>query len=115
MGKLRLLGVLCVCVIALVSVLTSSNDPLVSNFLNMVFIISCGVIGTCLLRKTNLCESLKVVRQKISRRFDLPVEFPLTDGQGVTVIQNRRRLPDRRKFRNNFDDQSGMPPKMVRV
>ena len=38
-----------------------------------------------------------IVRQKGGRRFDLPVEFPLEDSQGVFVIQDRRRLPDRRK------------------
>jgi hypothetical protein len=36
-------------------------------------------------------------RQKGSRRFDLPAEFPLTDCQGIAVIQDRRRFPDRRK------------------
>ena len=38
-----------------------------------------------------------VMRQKSNRRFDLPVKFPLTDCQGIAVIQDRRRLPDRRK------------------
>ena len=115
MEKLRLLGVLCVCVIALVSVLTNSNDPLVSNLLNIVFIISCGVIGTCLLRKTIVCESLRVVRQRISRRFDLPVEFPLTDGRGIIVIHNRRRLADRRMLENNFYEQRGIHTKIAGV
>ena len=43
-------------------------------------------------------------RQKSSRRFDLPVEFPLTDSQGAFVIQERRRLPDRRKEEYDLDD-----------
>jgi hypothetical protein len=113
MEKLRLLGVLCICVIVLVSVSTNSNDPLVSSLLNTVFIISCGVIGVWLLRKTNLSESLRVVRQRVSRRFGLPVEFPLTDSLNVTVIQNRRQLPDRRKVINDFDDQKGIHTEMA--
>ena len=35
------------------------------------------------------------MRQKGTRRLGLPVEFPLTDGQGKFVNQDRRRLPDR--------------------
>ena len=31
-------------------------------------------------------------------------EFPLEDGQGVIVIQNRRQLPDRRKAELSIDD-----------
>jgi len=46
----------------------------------------------------------KIVRQKGSRRFDIPVEFPLEDSQGVVVIQDRRRLPDRRKEIYGIDD-----------
>ena len=113
MEKLRLLGALCICVIALVSVSISSNDPLVSSLLNTVFIISCGVIGILLLRKTNLSESLRVARKRVSRRFNLPVEFPLTDGRGVIVIQDRRRLPDRRKVTNDFVDQKSIHTKMA--
>ena len=45
-----------------------------------------------------------IKRQKESRRFDLPVEFPLKDGQGVAVIQDRRRLPDRRKVKPGLFD-----------
>ncbi len=113
MEKLRLLGVLCICIITLVSVSTNSNDPLVSSLLNTVFIISCGVIGIWLLRKTNLSEPLRVVRQRGSRRFYLPVEFPLTDSRGVIVLQDRRQLPDRRKVKNDFDAQKDMHTKMA--
>jgi len=42
-----------------------------------------------------------VMRQKGTRRLGLPVEFPLTDGQGKFVNQDRRRLPDRRM--ENYD------------
>jgi len=42
-------------------------------------------------------------RQKGSRRFDLPVEFPLMDSQGVFVIKDRRQLTDRRKSKENLD------------
>jgi FlaA1/EpsC-like NDP-sugar epimerase len=42
-----------------------------------------------------------------SRRFDLPVEFPLTDSQGIIVIQNRRRLSDRRKGKYDLKRSEG--------
>ena len=111
MEKFRLLGVLCICVIALVSASAHSNNPLVSNLLNTVFIISCGVIGLWLLRKTNLSETLRVVRKRVSRRFDLPVEFPLEDNQGILVLQDRRRLPDRRETTYVLDDMKVMHTK----
>ena len=113
MKKSSLLGVLCIGVIALVSASTNANSPLASGLLNTVFIISCGVIGVMLLRKTDLSETL-IVRKRNSRRSDLPVDFPLTDSRGVILIQDRRRLPDRRKVKNNFDDQKGILPKMAR-
>ncbi|MEN8204499.1 MAG: hypothetical protein ABFS24_00690 [Pseudomonadota bacterium] len=40
-------------------------------------------------------------REEGSRRMGLPVDYPLTDSQGVIVIQDRRRLPDRRKTKHN--------------
>jgi len=110
--KFRLLGVLCICVIALVIVSTNSNDPLVSSLLDIVFIISSAVLGLLLLRKTNISESLRV-RRRDSRRFDLQVAFPLTDSRNVTVIQERRRLSDRRKAINNFVGQQDVLKKMV--
>jgi hypothetical protein len=45
-----------------------------------------------------------IVRQKGDRRFDLPVEFPLMDCQGVFVIKDRRQLTDRRKTKEDLDD-----------
>ena len=54
-----------------------------------------------------------IVRQKGSRRFDLPVEFPLTDSQGIIVIQDRRRLPDRRKAKYELDDLKAILTKMA--
>jgi len=109
MEKLRLLGVLCIFVIAIVSASTTSNDPLASSLLNAVFIISCGVIGVWLLRKMTVRETptarQRVLRRRSSRRFDLSVEFPLTDRRKVVVLQDRRRLPDRRKVKNDLDDQ----------
>jgi hypothetical protein len=102
--KLFLLGVLCICVIALVSASTNVSNPLVLGLLNIVLLISCGVIGLLLLRKANLSQIL-IVRQRGSRRSDLPVEFPLTDGQGVTIIQERRRSPDRRKVKKDLHEQ----------
>ena len=45
-----------------------------------------------------------IVRQKGSRRLDLPVEFPLTDSQEAFVIQDRRCLTDRRKLKYDIND-----------
>ena len=55
----------------------------------------------------------KIVRQKGGRRFDIPVEFPLEDSQGVIVIQDRRRLPDRRKGIYGIDDLKVILSKMA--
>ena len=52
-----------------------------------------------------------IIRKKGSRRFDLPVEFPLVDRQGVSVLHDRRRLPDRRKEKFNLDNQNAKRPK----
>jgi hypothetical protein len=111
MERLRLLGILCICVIALVSASTNANDPLASGLLNAVFIISCGVIGVWLLRKT-ITKTLRV-RQRGSRRIYLPVEFPLEDSQRVIVIQDRRSFPDRRKEKYGLDSLKGIPTKMA--
>ena len=54
-----------------------------------------------------------VIRQKGSRRWRLPAEFPLTDRQGVFVIQDRRRLPDRRKTEYELDDMKVIFAKMA--
>ena len=56
----------------------------------------------------------KIVRKKGDRRFDMPVEFPLEDSQGVIVIQDRRRLPDRRKEIYGIDDLKVLLSKMAR-
>jgi hypothetical protein len=45
-----------------------------------------------------------IVRQKGDRRFNLPVEFPLMDSQGLFVIKDRRQLTDRRKAKDDPDD-----------
>ena len=54
-----------------------------------------------------------VVRQKGDRRFNLPVEFPLMDSQGVFVIKDRRLLSDRRKANDNPDDLMIMLSELV--
>jgi hypothetical protein len=54
-----------------------------------------------------------IIRQKGGRRFDMPVEFPLEDSQGVLVIQDRRRLPDRRKAKFELDDMKVISAKMT--
>jgi hypothetical protein len=45
-----------------------------------------------------------IVRQKGNRRWNLPYEFPLMDSQGILVMRDRRRLPDRRKAAYDLDD-----------
>ena len=52
-----------------------------------------------------------VARQKGSRRWKLAAEFPLTDSQGLLVIQDRGRLPDRRKARHDIDGLMYTPAK----
>jgi hypothetical protein len=54
-----------------------------------------------------------IIRQKGGRRFGLHVEFPLEDRQGVSVIQDRRRLPDRRKEKYGLDDLKVILTKMA--
>jgi hypothetical protein len=41
-----------------------------------------------------------------------PAEFPLVDNQGVVVIQDRRRLPDRRKAQHDTSHMRTTPLKM---
>ena len=55
-----------------------------------------------------------IIRQRGSRRLDLPVEFPLMDSQGLFVIKDRRRLPDRRKAEYGIDDLKVILSKMAR-
>ena len=115
MNELRLLGVLLICVIVLVlvSASTDANDPFASGLLDTVFIFSCGAIGVFLLRKANSSQTL-IVRQRGSRRSDLPVAFPLTDSRGIIQIKDRRRLPDRRKTKNDVDNMNNIHPKIAR-
>jgi hypothetical protein len=54
-----------------------------------------------------------IVRQKGGRRFGMPVEFPLEDNQGVFVIRDRRRSPDRRRVKYGFDDLKVILTKMT--
>ena len=54
-----------------------------------------------------------IVRKKGGRRFYQPVEFPLEDGQGIFVIQDRRRLADRRKEKYGLDDLKVILTKMA--
>ena len=53
-----------------------------------------------------------VVRQKGSRRMGLPVEFPLTDSDGVHVIEDRRQISDRRMSVHDFNDLKVILSKM---
>ena len=54
----------------------------------------------------------KIARQKGSRRMIFPAEFPLVDDQGLVVIQDRRRLPDRRNAQHDTSDLRTTPLKM---
>jgi hypothetical protein len=45
-----------------------------------------------------------IARQKGDRRWNLPDEFPILDSQGILVLHDRRRLPDRRKAIHDFDE-----------
>jgi len=45
-----------------------------------------------------------IKRQSGDRRWGLPVEFPLTDGDGVAVCHNRRSDSDRRKAPASLED-----------
>ena len=45
-----------------------------------------------------------ITRQMGNRRWDLPHDFPLVDSQGVLVMCDRRKTPDRRKSRAELND-----------
>ena len=55
-----------------------------------------------------------IIRQGGSRRVGLPVEFPLTDSRGLFVVNDRRRLPNRRKAKQGIDDLRVILSKMAR-
>ena len=52
-----------------------------------------------------------ITRQKGSRRFDLPAEFPLVDSNGVLVLEDRRQIPDRRQAIHDINDLKAILPK----
>jgi len=54
-----------------------------------------------------------IARQKDRRRSDMPVRFPLEDRPGVVVMQDRRRLSDRRKEKYGIDDLKVILSKMA--
>jgi len=45
-----------------------------------------------------------ITRQEESRRDGLSVDFPVTDSQGLSIEQDRRRLPDRRRSEYGIAD-----------
>ena len=53
-----------------------------------------------------------VIRQKAGRRWGLAADYPLMDSQGISVIQDRRRLPDRRKAEYDVNDLKVMLSKV---
>jgi hypothetical protein len=44
-------------------------------------------------------------RSRGQRRWGLEVTFPLVDSNGVTIIRDRRTLPDRRLDNISLDDR----------
>jgi hypothetical protein len=44
-------------------------------------------------------------RSRGQRRWGLEASFPLIDGNGVTVIRDRRNMPDRRLANISLDDR----------
>lgn len=54
-----------------------------------------------------------IERQKGSRRLELPIEFPIRDCQDMLVINDRRRLSDRRKKKCGLEDLKVILSKMV--
>jgi hypothetical protein len=53
-------------------------------------------------------------RSRGQRRWGLAVSFPLVDSSGVTVLRDRRNLPDRRLHNMSLEDRlmllCEMPP-----
>ena len=45
-----------------------------------------------------------ITRQKGSRRFDFPAEFPVMDSNGVLILEDRRQTPDRRQLIQDIND-----------
>ena len=56
-----------------------------------------------------------VARQGNRRCNGLPVDFPLTDSQGLFVENDRRRLPSRRKSEYRPVNSKPMPSRKTRV
>jgi hypothetical protein len=54
-----------------------------------------------------------IVRGKGTRRWNLPVEFPLVDSDDLLVLRDRRKLPDRRKKEYDLDDFRALLSKMA--
>ena len=52
-----------------------------------------------------------ITRQKGSRRYDLPAEFPLVDSNGVLVLEDRRQIADRRQPIHDITDLKAILPK----
>jgi hypothetical protein len=67
----------------------------------------------CIITERSELDVTLITRQKGSRRLDLPVEFPLEDGQGLLVIQDRRQLQDRRKPKYGIEDLRVILSKMA--
>ena len=52
-----------------------------------------------------------ITRQKGSRRYDLPAEFPLVDSNGVLVLEDRSLIPERRQPIHDLADLKAILPK----
>ena len=53
-----------------------------------------------------------ITRQKGSRRYDLPAEFPLMDSDEVLVLEDHRQIPDRRRAIHDINDLKTILPKI---
>ena len=74
------------------------------------------LICTGLIETLWLVNSVKLIaRQKVCRRHNIPKAFPLVDGKGVIVINDRRRLHDRRKAKYGLDDLKAILAKMAEI
>jgi hypothetical protein len=52
-------------------------------------------------------------RSRGQRRWGLEVSFPLVDSNGVTVLRDRRNLPDRRLHNMSLEDRLTLLSEML--
>ena len=64
----------------------------------------------------DMAEVVLLLEQRMTgmSSMELQAEFPLADSQGLIVLQDRRRLPDRRENINGINDLKAILSKMSR-